>query len=1164
MRATSTSILTASSSDLFSVRFTGVGPFTITDQNITFLDSFIIGSGTVSMASGTTAVGGSFVATGGAFTHATGTLLLNGSTGGLSFNPGVSPLAAVQISAPGGSYTAESATTTGNFSLLSATGYTQSSSTRLSVGGVFTNLVGGAPTTWTGSSLVLGSGWRYSINTKVAGGDSYGALTILGNSDLRLWNSNATSINVASTSSLYSQDHSAVDGSLFIYGDFEIASSTEYWSYAADFDGASLGGGSRPVTVYHANGATTTISGSGALSMIGAVGNVTRVEGLGGGTYSFIARGGTLSAQHYRFTNLDEFGMRLLGSAIVSELSDGFFELTVDGGTLITLASSTLNSNPSKIWTTVGFAATSSLSGVNVALVGTSSSVWRFSGSYGALGGEGFDSDGLDACGSIRWDNSSCLLTEQTNIRWRNDDGGEGAPASEWFDSAWDYRQSVRILNADAVSYASTAVKITVPYDSAMQSDFRDLRFTAGDGTTLIPHWIERVVPSTEAIIWARVPLLATSTHSRIFMYFGNAGASSTSDGSQTFSVFDDYEDNSLSEYSGDTSLFTTATTPIYAGTYSLIAANPSGKTTDGIFRFDQTVSRGQSIRYLQYVDTGAGSGDEPCALFGVQSPGTTNQNYAVCLEQFGTDRISLARNVDSNDTSGTVLATTSVTYSTGWYEVEIDWRPTNVIMVSLYTSAGTLVATTSATDSTYSSGGFGYAFWFQNGAWDSFTARPRVATRPTVFLGARQTDGGATWIAPQNAPGNALPGDRVRLRVAIENSGLTITNQLFRLDYAPKGSSPTCDAVSSAAYAAVPPAASCGSSPICMATSSEVANDTNTTDHLLDVNGTFAAGKIVTSPANQTTALTLNQNRYTELEYVLTPTVNASDSYCFRVTNAGAPLDFYTEVAELGLSFAPQITALSLNAGADITLSPGTTTVIVATGTVTDLNGFTDLGPATTTIFRSGVTSACAADANTCYIATPSACSYSGCSGTTCTISCAVDMAFHADPTDIGVFAGETWRAELTVSDLGGFTASATAPSIDLLTLRALSVDTVIDFGALEVNSDTGSNNATTSIQNIGNDSIDVALDGTNLTDGLSSTIPVSQQRYATSSFTYSSCLICRSLATTTDTIEVDLPKPTSVDPAIVDDLFWGIAIPFGVAARPHQGINIFYAVGD
>lgn len=1165
MTSATPALLTASSSDLYAVRFTGAGSFTITDQNITFLDSFTVANGSVQMASGTTAIGGSLLATGGTFTHATGTVLLNAPGTGRTINPGANTFHNLQIGAPAGGYTLFSATTTNNFTIASANILTVDPTATVYVGGVFTNSVGGAGTTWTGSTLILDSGTAYSINSRSNNGDVYGTLRIGADTDIRAWYSSASSIVVDASSSLYSQDNANVNGALYIYGDLVLATSTEYWNYATDFDGTALGGSPRAVTVSLAANATTTLQ-SGTLQIIGADGFETVIQNQGAGTYAMTVTGGTLNAQYYEFGDLNIEGLKLQNTPTITDLSNGLFDLAVDTGSLITLSSTTLNANPSKTFDTVGFTATTGISGFNINLVGETTNAWRITNNYGNIGGEGFDIDGIDACGSIRFDNSACLLTEQTQVRWRADDGGEGAPDSEWFDQTFDYRTSVRILNNDNQAYASTAVKVIVPYDSAMQSDFDDLRFTSNDGQTAVPFWIERFTASSEAQVWVRVPTLPASAQAVVYMYYGSTTAALASNGAATFDVFDDYEDNNITEYSGDTGLFTTVTSPVYGGTYALRPSNTSGRTTDGIFRFDDPVSQGQMIRYMQYVDTGAGSGDEPCTIFGVQSPGTTNQNYAVCLEQFGTDRISIAENVSDNDTSGTVLASSTVSYSTGWYEVEIDWRTNNTITAALYNSAGTLVASTTATDSSYTSGGYGYTFWFQNGAWDSFTARPRVATTPTVYLGAKQQSGGANWISVQNGSGSSIAGDVVRLRVAIENGGLDVTGQQYRLEYAAKAAAPTCESVSSGSYVEVPNQASCGSSPVCMQTSSFVSNGAVTTDLLLNTDGDFSAGAIVTSPQNETSGLDVDQDFYTELEYVVTPTVNASDTYCLRVTNAGTPLDFYAKIAELGLQFDPTFGAVDLNAGLPISLTPGTTTPVTVLGTVSDFNGFTDITNATATIYRSGAGAACTPDNNNCYVASTEngMCTFTNCSGSSCDLSCTVDIFFHADPTDADTYEGEEWLAFAEAEDFSGGYDFASAPGVELNTLRALAVDSIINYGALAADSDTGSFNPTTTVTNLGNVPINIDIEGNDLTDGASSQITADNQKVATSTFTYSACVSCQQLSTSTPvTLGINLSKPNVTTPPVETEVYWGIAVPFTASNAAHTGTNIFTAIG-
>jgi len=1166
MRATTTATILASSSDLHTIRFVGGGVYTLQDNNLTLLDSFAVESGSVLIGTGTLAVGGSFTATGGSFTHASGTVLLNAPAGGRTINPGNNAFNNLQIGAPSGGYTLFSATTTNNFTIASVNSLTVNPGAVVTVGGVFTNSVGGAATTWTNTTLRLLAPLVYSINTRTNNGDLYGTLEIGPGAAVRSWYSAAATTTVATNSSLYSQDHNNINGRLQIQGNLTLATSTEHWSFATDFDGTSIVGSERVVTVEFTPNSTTTVI-SGTLNILGGVGNDTVIRNNGTGTYNLIIAGGTLNANRYQFRDMAIDGLQLLGLSTIADLANGRYELAVNTGSLITLSSTTLNANPSMIFDNVGFNATGSLSGFNVELVGTTINAWRFTNSFGTLNGEGFDIDGIDACGSIRFDNSSCLLTEQTQFRWRNNDGGVGVVNSEWYNLSWGQRKRVRILNNDNQAYASTAVKIIVNYENTMQPDFEDLRFTSDNGLTEIPFWIERYTASTEAQVWVRVPSLPASGYATVFMYYGNNSAVAAGSGTTTFVAFDDFEDNSLSEYSGDTTLFRTVTSPVFGGTRALGANPVTGRTTDGMFRFDQTIAQGNIIRYMQYVDAGAsGNNDEPCFLFAVQSPGTTNQNYAVCLERFGVDRISLARNVENNDVSGVVLATTTVTYSTGWYEVEIDWRTDNTIFVSLFNSAGTLVATTSAVDSSYTSGGYGFAYWYQIGAWDSITARARVATRPTIFFGAEQTPGGASWLSAQNAAGNSIPNNVVRVRFAIENSGLGITGQQFRLEFAPRGSVATCESVASAAYLPVPNQASCDSSPICMATSSVVSNGLSTTDLLTATRGTFTAGRLVTSPSNQTGAIDISQNYYTEVEYAIVPTVNASDSYCFRVTNAGTPLDFYGEVAELGLQFDPSFGPVTLNNGINISLMPGTTTIVIASSTVTDLNGFGDITHATATIYRSGVGPACTPNDNNCYklSTTNGGCTFTNCSGNSCTLRCAAGVKFFAEPTDSGAFDGQEWLAYVEVEDAANGYDFASAPGVELMTLRAITVDALINYGALEANTNTGSTNASTTIVNLGNVPVNIDVQATDLSDGISSIIPASQQKVATSTFTYGACVTCQQLSSSTPVIlDINLGKPNTATPPVATSVFWGIAVPFGTNSAPHTGMNIFTPIG-
>jgi len=93
-------------------------------------------------------------------------------------------------------------------------------------------------------------------------------------------------------------------------------------------------------------------------------------------------------------------------------------------------------------------------------------------------------------------------------------------------------------------------VRINVAYDSDMKTDFSDLRFTDSDGTTLLSYWVQTYTASASAIFWAKVPSILASSTKTIYMYYGNPSAGTTSNGENTFDLFDDFNILSASKWS--------------------------------------------------------------------------------------------------------------------------------------------------------------------------------------------------------------------------------------------------------------------------------------------------------------------------------------------------------------------------------------------------------------------------------------------------------------------------------------------------------------------------------------------------------------------------------------------------------------------------------------
>jgi len=1161
-------------SALGGLHVSGGGVYTIPDQNATTTSNVLFAAGTTTLPINSFATFGSFInlAT---FMSGTSTVSFTATTGLVTINTGSSILSNAIVNGTGQFVMGGNATTTGNFALRGAGAFTLQSGRTLAVGGEFVNTVGGAPTTWTGGTLSLFGGGEYSINSKSLGGDVYDTLAISNGTRLFAWNSASALYTLSATSSLYSQDHNAVDGSLYIFGNYRRLLGTDYWNYATDFDGTALGGTPRQANVRFASGASAYFATGTSLQMLGISTASTTVDRQASGFYGIEVQGGYLNAGFYQLRNTGQTGLSLTGTTTITALNNGDFELGITGGQLITIASTTIDQNASAQYSFIRFATSTGISGANVRRNGTTTSAINFVSEYGNIASEAYDEDGDTACGSIRFTDSGCLQSDQRGYRWRNDDGGEGATAAEWYDQNWTKRKRVRLTNNTAVIATNTPFRFDVTFDSDMQSDFDDLRFTDSSGTTSISYWLESYSASATGTVWVKVPNLPASSFEDVFMYYGNGSVGSASVGTTTFLFFDDFEDGSLSEYTGDTSLFEQSVSFNYERTRGLDASTgneATGRTTDGIGNMSISTGRDTTFRFYQYIDMTSGGSNEPCVLFGIQSPITLHQNYGVCLSPFGVDKVSIVKNAAYNgrNDGATILATTTVTYTTGWYEVVTDWLTSaNRINVNVYTSSGAFFASTSVADSTYTSGSVGFSYWGQHGGWDIPSVRKYISATPTVAFFAEQEDSGATWKAAENATLlNQLINQNTRLRFTVRNTGSTLTNENFRLQVSSKGVSPNCESVPSGNYSDVTTTAgSCGSSPACMTSSSQFANNAQTTQLLTIPTGLpFTQGQILEDPSNQTGNLTLVSGVFTELEYNFQMTAFATqDAYCFRTTKAGVPLDNYSKVAELRILHVPSLSNFSFNNNQHIALVEGATTTIYATSTVTDYNGYADLVNASSTFFRSGLSSStrCFADNNNCYQVATTSCSFNSCSGNACTVSCRADMYYFADPTDIGSFSTEDWRALIDVWDNSGSHANASS-SQELYTMTALTIPAQLNYGSLTVGADSGAVNSTTTVTNTGNSALNTRIygNGPGLLSGISVITP-DMQKFATTTFTYSGCVLCNILtnSATTTPFGLGVPKPTSTSP-FFKDVYWGITIPDGTAAATHFGSTTFEAI--
>jgi hypothetical protein len=124
--------------------------------------------------------------------------------------------------------------------------------------------------------------------------------------------------------------------------------------------------------------------------------------------------------------------------------------------------------------------------------------------------------------------------------------GGDRGPADSyapWWDFGWKYRRPITIDNTNNANLLKD-FQVMVPLNTAemisagkMRSDCGDARFTDADGVSELGYFME-----DKGLFWVRVPTIPASSTSNIYVYFGNPSATTTSNGSAAFDLYDDFE----------------------------------------------------------------------------------------------------------------------------------------------------------------------------------------------------------------------------------------------------------------------------------------------------------------------------------------------------------------------------------------------------------------------------------------------------------------------------------------------------------------------------------------------------------------------------------------------------------------------------------------------
>lgn len=196
----------------------------------------------------------------------------------------------------------------------------------------------------------------------------------------------------------------------------------------------------------------------------------------------------------------------------------------------------------------------------------------------------------------------------------------------------------------------------------------------------------------------------------------------------------------------------------------------------------------------------------------------------------------------------------------------------------------------------------------------------------------------------------------------------------------------------------------------------------------------------------------------------------------------SAAPIVAATDTSATVTNDVPSVESVSLDASS--TPTAGSTTTVALTITVSDGNGYQDIDIVSYTVYK--------ADGTTEHIGSASAASNDDGSGTTQTYGASFQMQFYDDPA----LGNDTYKVRATAIDLEGAVSSTTDGTFNYQDLAALSLsDSSVSFGSLAPGA--RSSTSTLTVTNHGNVQIDIATNGTEMSNGAGQAIAGSNLKY-------------------------------------------------------------------
>ena len=107
--------------------------------------------------------------------------------------------------------------------------------------------------------------------------------------------------------------------------------------------------------------------------------------------------------------------------------------------------------------------------------------------------------------------------------------------ADTWWNDSWQYKKQINIAEISGANLTNYSTQINLTYNSNMNPNFSDLRFTNNLEDLELVYWIEDKKDMDRAVVWVKVPVLIANSNNSIYVYYGNNESFSKTNFNATF-----------------------------------------------------------------------------------------------------------------------------------------------------------------------------------------------------------------------------------------------------------------------------------------------------------------------------------------------------------------------------------------------------------------------------------------------------------------------------------------------------------------------------------------------------------------------------------------------------------------------------------------------------